>query len=715
MRQIARWTAIGALFLIPFIPLYVANTSFFPFITGKGFMFRILVEIALVAWAVLALVDKAYRPRFSWILTLYAAFVAWVFIADLFAINATKALWSNFERMDGFVTLIHVFIFFVVAGSVLTVGKLWRAWWMTFLIGAALVCGYALLQLSGGLTINQGGVRVDGTFGNAIYLAVYLMFAAFIAVWQALESKGWLRYLLLALAALSVIILFNTATRGAIVAIVAGAVFAALIFAIRSGKRARGIAIGILVALLVLISGFFLVRDQAWITGHPIWNRVASISLSELNVRFTLWSMAAEGIKERPLIGYGQEGYNYVFNSQYRPELYAQEPWFDRAHSAYVDWLVAGGVPALLLFLALLIAAFLVLFRSPNLTTAERIMLASALVAYALQAIVVFDNLFSYVPLAAILAYLHGRAARPIDRLGQLPELKSGQAEAILIPSAAVVLLFLVLTVNVPNMRAANHLVYAISPLPGGPAENLKHFREALATHTYATQEIAEQLVTQTARVVMEPSIPNALKNDYVALAISTIENQVERAPNDARLHLQAALLYRVIGDYPRALAHVEVAEEKSPHRQLIMLEHAALLVASGMKADAAALYTQIYDESPRFPNLSAQVAAGLITTGEEAQAEAILLETFGTTTISHEALVGAYATTKQYEKLIPVLLLQVKEQPNSADARYRLATAYALAGRIADARREVQDAMVRFPDTSAQGRTLLQSLSGGQ
>lgn len=711
MATLTRYVALGALFLIPLIPLYVAQTSFFPFITGKGFAFRILVEVAFVAWAALAVMDCRYRPKFSWLLAFFGAFTTWLLVADLLAINAHKALWSNFERMDGFVTLIHVFLFFLVAGTMLAAGNLWRRWWLTFLTVAALVCGYAFLQLAGGIQINQGGVRVDATFGNAIYLAVYLMFAAFIAVWQAIESRGWLRYALIALAVASVIILFNTATRGAIVAIVAGAGIAALLWMLRAGKRGRQIAGAGLVALLVVIGAFVVLKDTPFVANHPIWARVASISLSELNVRFTLWSMAAEGIKERPLIGYGQEGYNYVFSEYYRPELYSQEPWFDRAHSAYIDWLVAGGIPAFLLFLALLLMAAYLLWRTENLTNAERVLLASALAAYAIQAIVVFDNLFSYVPLVAILAYLHGKAGREIRALERLPEFRGGNVEAVIFPVAGAVLLFVILAVNAPNMRAAHHLVYAISPIPGGPAENLAHFRDALASGSFATQEIAEQLVPHTARVVNDPAAPDALKNEYVVLAIDTIERVIAGAPHDPRLRLQASLLYRMIGDYDKALVHIEAAEAASaPGRQLVLLEHAATLAMADRKEEAAVLYRRIYEESPRFERLSAQIAAGLIMSGRQVEADAILTETFGTTAAGEEVLVAAYATTKQYDRLIEVLTVIAERDPSSG-ARYRLATAYALAGRYADARREAQATMLAYPSTAAEGKAFLSSL----
>ena len=61
-KQIARWVALGALFLIPVMPFVVINSFFFPFITGKAFYFRILVEIAVAAWILLACLDRAYRP-----------------------------------------------------------------------------------------------------------------------------------------------------------------------------------------------------------------------------------------------------------------------------------------------------------------------------------------------------------------------------------------------------------------------------------------------------------------------------------------------------------------------------------------------------------------------------------------------------------------------------------------------------------------------------
>jgi len=48
--------------------------------------------------------------------------------------------------------------------------------------------------------------------------------------------------------------------------------------------------------------------------------------------RFIVWNMAWKGFEEHPVLGWGQESFNYVFNKYYNPKLYNQEQWFDRTH-----------------------------------------------------------------------------------------------------------------------------------------------------------------------------------------------------------------------------------------------------------------------------------------------------------------------------------------------------------------------------------------------
>lgn len=703
-----RYVIYASLFVIPFIPLYVANSLFFPFITGKGFAFRILVEIAFFAWMLLAYSDKKYRPTFSWVFVAYGAFVTWMFIADLFAVNAHKALWSNFERMDGWITMIHVFLFFVVTGAVLTADKLWRNWWLTFLGASALVTLYCLLQLSGNLEIHQGGVRVDGTFGNAAYLAAYLLFTVAMAIWQAIESRGFLRYSLFFLAALEVILIFMTATRGAVLGLVAGAGMGAFLWMLESGKKSRNVAGGILIGIIVVSLGFYMIRDSAFVKSDPTLARVSSISVKDLSVRSTLWGMALSGVAERPITGFGQEGFNYVFNTYYKPSLYAQEPWFDRAHDVFIDWLVAGGIPGFLLFIALFVTTAITLYKREA-SRAERVLVLAALTAYAIQAIVVFDNLFTYVPLAAILATAHATSSKRWKRVDAVGEATEPVLQ-VAVPLVAVVAIAIVWTVNIPNISAASELVRALSLQSNDISPNVSLFQQALAENTYATQEIREQLVIFMSQIASQQHGQSETLTKLAQFAITEMDKEVALQPLDARLRLESALGYRVTGNYKQALEQVAKAHELSPKKQSILLEGGIEYWQVGDFEKARELFHAAYDLDTSFESVAAYAAAGDIAAGHVTEGKALLMQSSGTTTVDSEPLVLAYFQAKQYDDLIKVLQLQVINQNGSPTARLRLAAAYSAAGRKADAMREIESLVKAHPEVSAQAAQIEKS-----
>src|SRR5205085_614632 len=67
-ERMLRWILIGGIFALPLVPFIVSYTMFFPYIVGKNFTFRILVEIMTGAYIALAVVLPKYRPRRSFLL-----------------------------------------------------------------------------------------------------------------------------------------------------------------------------------------------------------------------------------------------------------------------------------------------------------------------------------------------------------------------------------------------------------------------------------------------------------------------------------------------------------------------------------------------------------------------------------------------------------------------------------------------------------------------
>jgi O-antigen ligase/lipoprotein NlpI len=704
------------LFIIPFLALYVGDSLFFPFITGKNFAFRILVEIAFASFAILALVDKRYRPEFSWTALLFKLLVVWMIIADAFAVNSHKAFWSNFERMDGFITLLHVYLFFVVISSILSVDKLWRAWWLTFIGAAALSCLHGIGQLAGIFRIHQSDTRLDANLGNSEYLAGYMLFAIGITLWQALETKGkesaWLRYGLFALTALEVVILYGTQTRGAMVALVGAAFFGTVLWMLEAGKRGKQGAATVLLGLLILVGGFVSVRESAFVQNNETLRRLASISLKELETRFTIWEMAVEGIKERPITGWGQEGFNYIFAKHYQPSMYAQEPWFDRAHDIYLDWLVAGGIPALVLFLLLLLSAVWGLYRA-DVSRAQRILLLSVLVAYGIQGLVVFDNLFTYIPLAGILAVAHMHRKKPLPLFEKLGELDKSVATTAVVPLMVVALVFCIWTVNVRHMNSGRNLIKGMTPSEDVQTR-LGYFKKAIESGSFATQEIREQLIQFTAGVVSSSDTSQALKEEVAAYAVEQVGIEVANVPLDPRMHLQYAVLYRSIGQYEQALKESTLAHELSPRKQAIIFEQGIGAWQAGDITKALEYFQQAYDLEPAYPDAVIYLAAGRVINGDMQGGKDVLLQRFGTTTVMSEnsILIIAYYQTKAWKELIELLQARYKER-NDVATGFQIVAAYAESGRIGDARAQVREVIRTHPEASAQGASVLKQLGG--
>ena len=426
IEKALRWVVISGVFALPFIILIVAQSMFFPFITGKNFTFRIIVEIIAGAWLALALVYPTYRPRRSWILGAFAIFVLIMAIADAQGAYPFKSFWSNYERMDGWVTLIHVLAYLVVASCVINSEKIWRLLFQVSLGVSVFVGIYGLLQIVGYTALGQGGGagltgRIDGTFGNPIYLAIYMLFHIAIAALLWLQmwnvrlpgKRTWSSLAYGGIILLDTATLLLSGTRGTMLGLIGGALIAVLLYAYFDGtKKIRTIAVALLVGVVVFGGVLKLAKDTPVVQSVGFLQRLATISLNDSTTKSRLLNMgmAWQGVKERPIFGWGQENYALVFDKYYDPRMYGQEQWFDRVHDVIFDWWVAGGTLGLLAYLSIFMAAFYTLWRTINFSVAEKSLFTGLIIGYFVHNIFVFDNVSSWILFGTILAYIVWRA-----------------------------------------------------------------------------------------------------------------------------------------------------------------------------------------------------------------------------------------------------------------------------------------------------------------
>ena len=338
----------AGLFILPVTALIVADTMFFPFITGKNFFFRIVVEVLFFLWILIAVFDRRYLPKKSVLFIIMGVTFLSLVISTVFSINPIRSFWSNYERMEGLIGHIHLFLYFLVLTSVLRVKRDWKIFFGISLFVSFIVTIYSFLQFFGKLAIHQSQTRLDATFGNSTYLAIFMVFHMFlIALFMFWFRKLWVQISLGILFLLEFMVMILTATRGAVLGFFGGLFLFGLLSAIFSKNRKIKKTFGALVACLVLlVFVFILVKDQPFIRNNYVLSRFASMSFTDTTVdsRFTIWGMSWRGFQENPVFGWGPENYNLVFNKYYEPNLYKQEPWFDRAHNVMFDWLIHTGI-----------------------------------------------------------------------------------------------------------------------------------------------------------------------------------------------------------------------------------------------------------------------------------------------------------------------------------------------------------------------------------
>ncbi|HUD03987.1 MAG TPA: O-antigen ligase family protein [Candidatus Paceibacterota bacterium] len=786
LKDILRKVVIVGIFITPFIPLVVMPSLFFPFITGKNFLFRIVVEVVFFAWVALACCDASYRPKKSSVLWSFVALVVVICFADAFGANPYKSFWSNFERMEGFITLAHLFAFFVVASSVLAREKIWD-WLVKVTLGVSVYISlYGVFQLLGFISISQGGVRVDGPFGNATYLAIYTVFIIFFCAifsareWQkkispvAMKSSlgGILLVLFLfllfltqttvphiafaatigililigavaavilaqkysvawiygAIALINLVILYYTATRGAILGFIGAVVIMAIIglFAGKEMKMLRTASLWILGATVVLILGFLLLKNTSFVQNSPVLGRFASISFnsSETDARLYVWNMAIKGFEERPILGWGQENFNLVFNKFYDPRMYSQEQWFDRTHDVILDWLINGGVLGLAAYLFLIGSAVWLLWKRTKISFAEKLLYTGLFAAYFINNIFVFDNITSYILYISLLAYIQAKGTEEVALSQKTSGVVSeGTTFRIVLPIVSIIGIFVIYVLNYPAYSASRSLIGALETFSSGTVTNdtvntgLSYFQKAIAEDTVfgmdeeGLYEIREQIVSAT-QTVVESNADNSVKQTFAEFALGQVQAQIAATPYDARYQLFAANFYQEVGMIPQAEAAYQTAVALSPGKQSILFELGGLYISEKKYDDALAIFKEAYTGDTDDIEAKENYAAAAIYDGQTALAASLM--TNPAVALS-DAVAKAYLDTNQWQNLISLFETRIATLPEDVNNRTSLIAAYVKAGENAKAIAEINTLVQMYPSYADVGKQAIEEIQSGK
>ncbi|MES2986089.1 MAG: O-antigen ligase family protein [Patescibacteria group bacterium] len=660
--SILRYSIISALAITLATPLIVALQMYFPYITGKALFMRTFILIAAVLYVMLVSIDKTYKPRKSILMYGVLGFMLILIASWLNSVNPTRSFWSNFERMEGLVTLLYMGVLFVIAGAV--VKK--REW--TWLMNSSLVISMVVGFLSLGdfsKTAPGGLVRLSGTLGNSSYLGIYSLihiFLAFLAILMiyrgrreeqllssgthdAAKKLSQSAYVYMGIYALvglfNAYILFYTGTRGSFIGLLGGLLLTSGYLAWKEKEKVlRFGAMGFLTAVFVSIILLGALKNSPVVTDSPSLARFASLITTDVKgvlesqgaARTTLWNMAYQGVEERPLLGWGQDTFGYVFAKYYDPAMHAQEQWFDRSHNVFLDWLISAGVFGLLGYLFLFAAALVCIFSSrARLTIVEKSILIGLLAAYFIHNLFVFDNLSSYVLFFLLLAYMHDRFTH--DRAQSPVVVKKGEVDLGTIMIAAGFFSILIgsyvgyKTIYQPyaqNRTLISAMQYAqeqervtdemLSKMKKVPMDvSYDEFKKVFTLGHTGEAEGYEQLMNMALQAIASPTVGEKTKLNFIELYKERIEYHEAHSAGDPRFAYFASNYYSKLGVLDNAYKYAKQAYDLSPSKQSFAYALAVLEFEKKNLPEALRIVKQAYESAPESENSFAYYVSTLL------------------------------------------------------------------------------------------------------
>ena len=335
-----------------------------------------------------------------------ALFMFWNLLAFVLSSDRHQSLVGEQLQHQGVLTLLLYVAFFGFARALIISPQRVAVLFGAITVGATVSAGYAIVQALGldpiwGAHLPSG--RVFSTIGQANALAAYLVLSIPVAVALGLGvgvgRRPVRRMAPLGAAALMVVALFLTVSRGGYVGLAATLPVAGYAWR-RTGTRRRrmlGPAVGLVIIVVVLA---LVPSTRAAAT--RTWSRVLSLregsSSDSTSFHLDEWRVAGRIVRSNPVVGTGPETFPDQFPRYSRVVLPADRvSLFDQyrvesPHNVFLAMATGAGIPAVLAYVWWLVAAAVLMARGIRDEGRPLLRLAFVAILAAMVAHVVTDS-----------------------------------------------------------------------------------------------------------------------------------------------------------------------------------------------------------------------------------------------------------------------------------------------------------------------------------
>jgi len=619
IEKLIKWL----IYAVFFVPLLVFPGSYiFPFIVPKIIFFRTLVEVMLVLYIFLLVINwQQYKPKFNYLNLAVFLFLLSFATSTFVGTDAYHSFWDNHERMLGLFTLLHYIAFYFICSGVL---KDWNDWkWASrvFLIGGFLVMFIAWLQTQiPNLLLNQSPTRVSSTLGNPIYVGGYGLFLMFLSILFFSREKNILwKWFYGVIGFFGFMGMFWSANRGTMLGLVAGVAFAMVgyIIVLKNYPKIRYSLLVLSLLGIVGISLLYSFKQTDFVKNIPAIGRAVNTSLSDVQAspRWVAWEIAIQSWKERPVFGWGPNNYFYAFNEHYQAkslDFGYGETWFDNAHNIVVNTMAVQGTFGILVYIGVFVVAIFGLisaYRKKIVDYHFMIIGGAFVVAHFIGVITVFEDPTSYIYLFFWLALINVlsfdtnknavESIKKIATLATIPDKKIGNG---LIVGVTIIGTFVIFIFNVQPARANQKTLGAIRALMTDLVTGIPVVKEALEFTSPHIDDIRSDIGRSVSQSLSSgwQKIGKEKSNELLNLVIDNLEKNLSLHPLDIRNQMTLAQMYQLgatinnNGMYLIKAENVlEDALKKSTKRQQIIYSLSGIKIQLNKTPDAIKILEQ--------------------------------------------------------------------------------------------------------------------------
>ena len=718
---------------------WVFKDLLFPFVTSKAFFFRIAIELAFPLYAYFLVVDGRLRPNLKNPLNLaMLAFMLLNFASAFSGVNLTRSLWGNFERMGGAYYIAHLVALYFYILCLGQMGSWYLQWFLKVLLWVGIVvAGNGIFGWLGWPTLVLDPTlptRVSSTLGNPIYLGSFLIIPFFLSLFFGHQTDSGIKragyYFLGFLCLLGI---FLSGTRGAAVGLLSASFLGALIYLFFNPSKKIKIYGFALVGICVIAAGLLFVNHEKLPQGSTV-RRLFNLNDSNTQSRLLQWKVALRGFEDRPLLGTGPENYYIVANQYYDPKIAEFDPsWFDKPHNYLLEILVTDGILGFAAYMGILIFLVFALykgFKSGLYGLLEFCFLLTALLAYQIQNLFVFDTVptsLMFFAFAGFGGYIWQISRQQESGKPKIFVVRENRAFGV---SVLVVCLLLMLyaeyATNLLPMRISKNVNYGYAYAFADLNKAHSYFQTAVSLpFNFDEAETASKFAEFAANIARSSTEQNralALKilDESTVYLENVTKEQVDSPVLWQRLSMAYLFKSTQVGDkiivHPKAEEAIKKAIGLAPSRDEASLTLAQIRSLEGKFAEAETILLKALQNIPSDRSARLQIINLYRAQNKIDLAVAKMEELFkqGYKFSQYQEvkwLVGNYADKKEFDRAIDLQRKAGETEPGNLLVFIDLAKLYALAGKYGEAINLAQSIIKFEPSRQKEMQELIDSL----